>query len=98
MHGVERNTILNFDSKTDNVNLKIALQGGSEENKEKWDSFTRARAGKSEGNKGKQGQRAPPPFPARFSRTEGASVVVTASVSDLSRRSIGTVRSHGRES
>ena len=60
-------------------NLKIALQGGSVENKEKWDeSFSRARATRK-----KQGQRAPPPFPTRFSRTGGASVVVTASVSDL---------------
>ena len=61
-------------------NLKIALRGESEENKEKWDeSFSRARATRK-----KQGQRAPPPFPTRFSRTGGAPVVVTASVSDLS--------------
>ena len=61
-------------------NLKIVLQGGSEENKEKWDeSISRASATRK-----KQGQRAPPPFPTRFSRTGGASVVVTASVSDLS--------------
>ena len=50
------------------------------ENKEKWDeSFSRARATRK-----KEGQRAPSPFPSRFSRTGGASVVVTASVSDLS--------------
>ena len=83
LHGVERNTILNFDSKTESVKskiLKIALHGGSEENKEKWDEpFSRAGATRK-----KVGLRAPPPFPTRFSRTEGASVVVTASVSDLS--------------
>ena len=61
--GVQRNTILNFDSVSEIPkawNLKIALQGGSEER-----------------------QRAPPPFPTPFSLTGGASVVVTASVSDL---------------
>ena len=82
-HGVERNTILNFYSKTESVKskiLKIALHGGSEENKEKWDEpFSRARATRK-----KEGLRAPPPVPTRFSWTEGASVVVTASVSDLS--------------
>ena len=42
-------------------------------NKKKWDeSFSRVRAMR----KG-QKQRAPPPLPTRFTRTEGASVVVT---------------------
>ena len=60
-------------------NIKIALQGGSEGNKKKWDElFSRARATRK-----KRGQRAPPPFLTRFSRTAGASVVVTALVSDL---------------
>ena len=58
---------------------KIALQGGSEENKERWDeSFSRARATRK-----KQGHRTPPTLAARFTRTGGASVVLTASVSDL---------------
>ena len=80
--GVQRNTILNFDSISEIPkawNLKIALQGGSEEKKEKWDeSFSRARATRK-----KERQRAPAPFPTPFSLTGGASVVVTASVSDL---------------
>ena len=47
---------------------------------EKWDeSSSRARATRK-----KEGQRALQPFPTRFSRTGSASVVVTASESDLS--------------
>ena len=65
------------------------MHGGSEENKEKWDeSFSRAR-----GTRKKERQRAPPPFPTRFSLTGRASVVVTASVSDLS--TLGLVRKRG---
>ena len=56
------------------------MPDGSEEKKEKWDeSFSRTRATRK-----KEGQRAPPPSPTRFSRTGCSSVVVTALVSDLS--------------
>ena len=47
LHGVERNTILNFDSITEAWNLKIALHGGSEENRRirrSDESFSRAKS------------------------------------------------------
>ena len=57
-----------------------ALAREKEENNEKWhESFSRAIATRK-----KQEQRPPPPLPLRFTRTGGASVVVTTSVSDLS--------------
>ena len=53
LHGFDRNTQFSIP-----WNLKIALHGGSEENKEKWDEpFSRARATRK-----KQGQRAPLPL------------------------------------
>ena len=70
----------------------VALAREKEKNKEKWvESFSHARATRK-----KRGQRAPPPLPSRFTRTGGASVVVTAPVSDQSTPVCSGLNQYGK--